>query len=136
MREGRSVRKELTMIHRIMAAALIMLGMMMSQASAAQMPDVDQVKPVVSGGFSPILPLAEKQDAAKPIQVASRRWRRRAAGAAIALGILGIAAAVAAKEARRERHYYDDYDRECHKWLRRCDRGNDRACYKFDRYCH
>ena len=58
----------------------------------------------------------------------NRRWRRR--GAAVAAGALIVGAAIAASQAPR-------YSRSprCRKWRRWCRRGNDRACYRFDRYC-
>ena len=71
------------------------------------------------------------------VEKTGRRGRRRAVGAAIALGIIG-AAAIAASRSSRADHYYDRRDEwyhRCRKWRRRCNRGNDRACWKFDRRC-
>ncbi len=87
----------------------------------------------------------------KPFKVASRRSRRR--NRAIAGGIaVGIAALIISEAIRSKRHrYYDDdyyYDnrsynyrssypgyRQCNKWARRCDWGNNRACRKWNRRC-
>lgn len=76
-------------------------------------------------------------------EVGRRRYRRR--GAAIGAGILalGIIGAIAAsKRAHSHSYYYDDryerrryYRNKCHRWLRRCRYGNDRACWKYDTRC-
>ena len=53
---------------------------------------------------------------------------RRAAIIAGAV-ILGIAAAEASRRSN-SRHY-----RRCRRWLDRCDRGNEAACWKYDARC-
>lgn len=57
-----------------------------------------------------------------------RRWRRRRnRNAAIGIGALvtGIIASEVARENRRD----------CRRWARRCDRGNWRACRRYDNNC-
>ncbi|RPG39358.1 MAG: hypothetical protein CBC34_014510 [Hyphomicrobiaceae bacterium TMED74] len=60
-----------------------------------------------------------------------RRGRRIAAG--IALGIVGAAIAT---HAYRHHHYRPSrWERRCNCWARKCEWGNDRACYRYDTRC-
>ncbi|MEM9029461.1 MAG: hypothetical protein AAGC70_13945 [Pseudomonadota bacterium] len=129
------------MFHRVCAAALIACGLSVSGASAAQMPSPASKAGQLSGGLSVALPGigAKGPGATKKLKVAQRRNRRRSRrrrnrnrNIAIGIGaltVLGIAAA-AANEAEAKR-----FRRNCRRWLRRCDRGNLRACDRYDEYC-
>ena len=131
---------------RIVAAAVVSVGLMVTGTQAAEMPSAKTSAEALTGGFSVALPKLAANDAAnsgEPIKVAGRRFRR---GVAVGLGILGIAAIVAASEARARRrsHHYEPRRvhrrasprRTCSRWLRHCDRGNYRACDKYDAYCY
>lgn len=76
--------------------------------------------------------LVAKADTGEKIVVAHRRGRW--VGPAIVGGVaLGLALGAASRaNAYEDRRYH--YDR-CESWSHRCRHGNDRACYKFDRYC-
>lgn len=125
----------------VFAVATVALCITATNVTAAEMPR--------AGGLS--LPLSSPQALAIPgglvskakpqarIQLAGRRRfrrRRRHGGAiagAIALGVLGaIAASEAARANDRRAHRHA---RSCRKWLRKCDRGSDWACDKFDDNC-
>ena len=64
--------------------------------------------------------------------------RRRNGGkiaAGIALGILG-AAAIASQSHRYYRDSYESrHERRCRRWMYRCEDGDRRSCWKFDRSC-
>lgn len=113
----------------VAAAAALSMGLAFTSAPAS------------AGAVAAPLAAGAKLDAGSSLveQVGRRRGRRIARGAAIVgLGILGAAAIVgAAKAARRDRHHRRRrYHDRCEAWLYRCEeRGNRRACYKFDRYC-
>ncbi|MEO0729954.1 MAG: hypothetical protein AAFR23_02950 [Pseudomonadota bacterium] len=125
------------------AAAACALGLATTGASAAQMPEAPSpmASGAVAGGASlAALPQMSKPAALKEIKVAGRRGRR--VGAAIALGILGVGAAIALSDrARAHRRYHRPrrYHRRvnrCDRWLRRCDRGNYRACRRYENRCY
>ena len=59
-----------------------------------------------------------------------RRGRRIAAGIA-----LGLATAAIASHAYRHGYYESRYERRCRRWARKCEWGNDRACWKLDTRC-
>jgi len=74
------------------------------------------------------------------IETVGRRRRRRHVGYGAGLITLGILGAIAASRAnsserRSEPRYEDDHRYRCKRWRRRCNRGNDRACWKFDSRC-
>ncbi|MEL6298432.1 MAG: hypothetical protein AAFV26_09565 [Pseudomonadota bacterium] len=116
------------------AVAALVLSFGAANAAEVRMP-TSGANAELSKSFS--MPQLAKKETAKNIVVARRRGRRgRRRGAAIALGILGVVGAVAAAKAA-ERSYRRDrrYRRQCRRWLRRCERGNDRACYRFEDNC-
>lgn len=121
---------------RTLIILLATLAAMISTAHAAAKPErMLQGKPTVTA-LTTVLPQIAKPQQIQPIQVAGKRWRRRGrrVGAGLAIiGIIGLAAAAAARESERDRDY--EHERQCRKWLRRCDRGNDRACWNFDEHC-
>ena len=61
----------------------------------------------------------------------------RGRGAGIAAGVvLGLtAAAIAANAARASPYEHRRWRDRCDDWAYRCNRGYDRACYRFDRNC-
>ena len=69
----------------------------------------------------------------------SRRRRNRKFGAGVAIGAAILGAAIIANQPAyaddryRDRRYNRRYS--CRNLRRRCNRGSDRACYKFDRRC-
>jgi hypothetical protein len=73
----------------------------------------------------------------------SKRRRNRKIGAGVAIGAAILGAAIIANQPayaddRRDDRYRDRrYNRRnsCRSLRRRCNRGSDRACYKFDRRC-
>lgn len=70
------------------------------------------------------------------IETVGRRRRRRHVGYGAGLITLGILGAIAASRAHSGERYYDDrHYYRCKRWRRRCNRGNDRACWKFDSRC-
>lgn len=100
---------------------------------------ITAITPAHAGVVGPMSTTAQTGIGADIIHKARRRGRR---GLAIGAGILtlGIIGAIAASErarARRydRRYYYDDYEHQCRRLLRRCRRGNDRACWRYDNRC-
>ena len=108
--------------------------------------------PVQAGVVGPMSTTAKAEMGDSLIEEVGRRGRRghhrrrgRRRGAAIGAGILAlgiIGALAASKRAHSESYYYDDryerrrhYRNKCHRWLRRCRHGNDRACWKYDTRC-
>ncbi|MGI9410436.1 MAG: hypothetical protein ACR2OV_10215 [Hyphomicrobiaceae bacterium] len=75
--------------------------------------------------------LAAPQKSASTSEQLIHKTGRRGRRAAIIAGavILGIAAAEASRR-RSSRHY-----RRCRRWLDRCDRGYEAACWKYDSRC-
>lgn len=66
------------------------------------------------------------------IQKTGRRGRAGRIAAGIALGIAGAAIA---HHTYRHGYYESRYERRCRRWARKCDWGNDRACWKLDTRC-
>lgn len=122
----------------ILAIALLM-PLTAGAASAAQVPHVTGTPLVSSPTTSQPTGLVTKSVQPKTIKVAGRRGR------GLALGIIaGAAAAAILSGAARghDRYYYRSHRRHhrrrhrCNRWAYKCDYGNDRACYKYDRYCY
>ena len=90
--------------------------------------------PAAAGPMSGVAAPAAASSDAGIVHKTGRRGRRIAAG--IALGVLGAVAAGAAYSHYDKRRYYESrWERRCRRWRRRCYRGNDRACWKFERRC-
>lgn len=67
--------------------------------------------------------------------VGYRRRRRHLGYGAAGLITLGVIGAIAANRAHSRPYYREGYGNQCHVWRRRCNYGNDRACWNFDRRC-
>ncbi|SRR6056297_2143640 len=94
--------------------------------------------PAQAGVVNPTTMKPKAQVADSLVEEVGRRGRRFRRGAAIGAGIvtLGILGALAAKRGHAyDRRYESRYERRCRRWRRRCYRGNDRACWKFDSRC-
>jgi len=122
----------------ILAIALLM-PLTAGAASAAQVPHVTGAPSVSNASTGQPTGLVTKSVQPKTIKVAGRRGR------GLALGIIaGVAAAAVlsgaarAHDRRYRRHPRRHYRRRhrCDRWAYKCDYGNERACYKFDRYCY
>ena len=124
----------------ILAIALLM-PLTAGAASAAQVPHVTGQPSVSSATTRQPTGLVTKSVQPKTIKVAGRRGR------GLALGIIaGAATAAILSGAARghDRYYNRSYRRQpryrrrhrCDRWAYKCDYGNDRACYKYDRYCY
>lgn len=124
------------------AALALTMPMFAGQASAAEAvlkaPATQSLTGTVArdSGILAGSGMLAKADTGEKIVVAGRRGRW--VGPAIVGGVaLGLALG-AANRAHAHDHHHDyrgRYDR-CDTWLHRCRRrGNDNACYKFDRYC-
>jgi len=88
----------------------------------------------MDGGIQ--LLIAEKTIEPAKIVVAKRRRGRRI-GTGLAIGALIVGAAVIASESaradrRRSRRRASRHRRNCNRWIRQCNRGNDRSCWRFD----
>ncbi|MDH3582214.1 MAG: hypothetical protein OEM91_16520 [Hyphomicrobiales bacterium] len=71
-----------------------------------------------------------KTAAVAPAQSESLIRKTRIRSSHVALGIvLGLSAAALAAESAKHQA------RLCRKWSRRCDRGNERACWNYDTKC-
>lgn len=121
----------------VVALAAMMFSVGAAGAAEVRMPAAPKAG-ALAGSFS--LPQVETAKKADKIVVAGRRFRRRARGAAIALGVLGVVGAIAAakaseREYRRDRRYHRRIRRSCRRWLRDCEDGYDRACWKFENRC-
>ncbi|MFT5509151.1 MAG: hypothetical protein ACI89J_002232 [Hyphomicrobiaceae bacterium] len=104
-------------------------------ANAAEAP-ATIAKTTTMHGMSGIQ-LPRTQKAAKPAEiVVAKRRRGRRVGAGLAIGALIIGGAIIASEqARADRRRVRRNRRNCRTWLRRCNRGNDRACWRHDNRC-
>ncbi|MEL6872530.1 MAG: hypothetical protein AAFO62_07010 [Pseudomonadota bacterium] len=118
------------------ALAAMMFSVGAANAAEVRMPAAANAG-ALAGGFS--IPALETGTKVKKVQVAQRRRRRRIRrrrGAAIALGVLGVVGAIAAaKASEREYRRNRRYRRRCRRWLRQCEDGYDRACYRFEDRC-
>lgn len=123
------------MLLRTLAAIAVALGLMAANANAAEMPN-QKGAATLGTGFTHGLPLALREET-KSVQLAQRgprrrgrRGRRIGKGVAIGIGILGIAAAIAAAERAKARE-----NNRCRRWADDCDDGYLRACRRYDRNC-
>lgn len=114
-------------------ATCVVLAFGASAVNAAEAP-TSGAKSTVMAGMSGIrLPTTHKAVKAPEIVVA-KRGRRVLRGVAIGAAIVG-AAIIASEAARADRRRAHRHRRNCRKWLRRCERGNDRACWRYDNRC-
>lgn len=108
----------------MMAAALTLL-MAGSTAAKAQ--------------FSGLEALGVDAGTANLVHQTGRRSRRNAR---IAAGVVaGVAGAIAINELyrserRREARRWSRHRRNCRRWLRLCEYGSDRSCWRYDTRCH
>ncbi|MCH9765331.1 MAG: hypothetical protein K0U34_04995 [Alphaproteobacteria bacterium] len=128
-----------------LSAIALLMPLTAGTATAAQVPDgAAKSATVAAAKTSGPSGLVTKSPEPKTIKVAGRRGR------GLALGIIaGAATAAILSGAARghDRYYYRSYRRSrypryrrhrhrCDRWAYKCDYGNDRACYKYDRYCY
>ena len=114
------------------------------------------IAPVQAGVVGPMSSTTKAEMGTSLIEEVGRRGRRgrrghrrrgRGRGLAIGAGIvtLGIIGALAASRRAHSRDYYYErsyqprhryhYRNQCRRWLNRCRRGNDRACWRYDTRC-
>lgn len=112
---------------------------MLAAAIGAAALAMTAITPAHAGVVGPMSTTAQAEIGADIVHKTGRRGRR---GLAIGAGIvtLGIIGAIAASERARARRYnrhyrYDNYHHRCRRLLRRCRRGNDRACWRYDNRC-
>lgn len=118
------------------AALALSMPLFAGQASAAEARIDAPAQQSLTGNDTLNKGIVAKADTgAEKIVVAGRRGRW--VGPAIVGGVaLGLALGAANRARADDRRYHRGrYDR-CDRWAHRCRRGNDRACYKLDRYCY
>lgn len=102
--------------------------------------------PAQAGVVGPSSTATKVQVGTGMIHQVGRRRRNRHRGYGIGAGIvtLGILGAIASsRRAHADDRYYEErryrprhsYRNKCNRWLRRCRRGNDRACWRYDTRC-
>lgn len=123
-------------------------------AASAVAFSIATIAPVQAGVVGPMSSTAKAEMGTSLIEEVGRRGRRshrrrgrRGRGLAIGAGIvtLGIIGALAASRRANSRDYYEErhyqprhryhYRNQCRRWLNRCRRGNDRACWRYDTRC-
>ena len=63
----------------------------------------------------------------------SKRRRAGRVAAGVALGVLGV---IAASQAHAHRRYEAErHERRCYSWYRKCNRGSEYACFKYESKC-
>lgn len=116
----------------VLPVAFAMVIGVVGQASAAEVVTSAAKSSAIAGMSGIQLPMAQSTAPQKNIVVAKRRvWRGVAIGAAI-IGTAIIASEAARAESRRRARRHR---RNCRNWFNRCNRGNDRACWRYDNQC-